>query len=241
MGHILAALMPTFLSTPSARRATCFSMRGADHAFISIHALREEGDYNYLAITRSCQYFYPRPPRGGRLDTQSMGAGTNDFYPRPPRGGRRPSVSRITGVRLFLSTPSARRATTQPPVRLPCARISIHALCEEGDRFISVEMRPEKDFYPRPPRGGRPLTSFSSPRNIRYFYPRPPRGGRRVFLCAAQTMRLFLSTPSVRRATDQAGGGDVVVDISIHALREEGDARLPRGRPPAHHFYPRPP
>ena len=34
---------------------------------------------------------------------------------------------------------------------------------------------------------------------------------------------LFLSTPSARRATDEAGEGAKGFGISIHALREEGD------------------
>ena len=33
----------------------------------------------------------------------------------------------------------------------------------------------------------------------------------------------FLSTPSARRATDEAGEGAKGFGISIHALREEGD------------------
>ena len=56
-----------FLSTPSARRAT---HRRDQHPYpqaISIHALREEGDITAL-IKKDChKYFYPRPPRGGRL------------------------------------------------------------------------------------------------------------------------------------------------------------------------------
>ena len=34
---------------------------------ISIHALREEGDQNPFARLSRSRYFYPRPPRGGRL------------------------------------------------------------------------------------------------------------------------------------------------------------------------------
>ena len=34
-----------------------------------------------------------------------------NFYPRPPRGGRQPFIVQITASSLFLSTPSARRAT----------------------------------------------------------------------------------------------------------------------------------
>ena len=78
-----------FLSTPSARRATrlsgfptswrnyfyprpprggrrCPSASGAREGSISIHALREEGDFIRLASTTSHRDFYPRPPRGGR-------------------------------------------------------------------------------------------------------------------------------------------------------------------------------
>ena len=34
---------------------------------ISIHALREEGDALWGGISPRPLYFYPRPPRGGRL------------------------------------------------------------------------------------------------------------------------------------------------------------------------------
>ena len=34
---------------------------------ISIHALREEGDLPFPQHTALARYFYPRPPRGGRL------------------------------------------------------------------------------------------------------------------------------------------------------------------------------
>ena len=56
---------------------------------ISIHALREEGDGFSTTTTPSQTYFYPRPPRGGRL----------------------PQLPLMALPRRFLSTPSARRAT----------------------------------------------------------------------------------------------------------------------------------
>ena len=97
------------------------------------------------------------------------------------------------------------------------------------------------DFYPRPPRGGRPDQRRPSAACYQDFYPRPPRGGRPL-------------TPE--KVSDKR--------ISIHALREEGDsvwegtkglggeflstpsARratiLPRKEVGTHeHFYPRPP
>ena len=56
---------------------------------ISIHALREEGDFLQGFNLPIPFKFYPRPPRGGRL-TDMIGGGW---------------------LNLFLSTPSARRAT----------------------------------------------------------------------------------------------------------------------------------
>ena len=57
----------------------------------------------------------------------------------------------------FLSTPSARRATHEHFASLLYCRISIHALREEGDVKLAVHNPHKKDFYPRPPRGGRPV------------------------------------------------------------------------------------
>ena len=190
---------------------------------ISIHALREEGDTSTLWSSSCSRYFYPRPPRGGRRRRCSkrqsgvsisihalreegdsalealVGVGA-DFYPRPPRGGRPIAPA------LF------------------CART---------------------DFYPRPPRGGRPpTTAHTSPG--RYFYPRPPRGGRHYESTWRDGIFEFLSTPSARRATGAFGIPAIKIsnfyprpprggrrslfttsihlrEISIHALREEGD------------------
>ena len=106
--------------------------------------------------------------------------------------------------RIFLSTPSARRATAECHAWKADLQISIHALREEGDRLAAWQTCFQQDFYPRPPRGGRPSQS-SSVSLVLYFYPRPPRGGR--LLCLCEVSCFFV--------------------ISIHALREEGD-RLPQ-------------
>ena len=55
------------------------------------------------------------------------------FYPRPLRGGRPTARTLWASSLIFLSTPSARRATDY--LQLPdfIQHISIHALCEEGD------------------------------------------------------------------------------------------------------------
>ena len=123
-----------------------------------------------------------------------------NFYPRPPRGGRRivqPFRSKPFG---FLSTPSARRATTYRKEQPSALTISIHALREEGDRLDTISNISRTHFYPRPPRGGR-RTCGRHGQSLRHFYPRPPRGGRRPEQHYHFALEKFLSTPSARRAT----------------------------------------
>ena len=168
-------------------------------------------------------YFYPRPPRGGRPSYAHRSPDRCYFYPRPPRGGRPTVRRRIKLLELFLSTPSARRATSWLSVRwaalvflsTPSARRAT------ADSLLSVII--SVYFYPRPPRGGRPFLSETRSRTMDYFYPRPPRGGRPPFLTLLPSFFQFLSTPSARRATNPYHCSDMPLSISIHALREEGD------------------
>ena len=86
--------------------------------------------------------------------------------------------------------------------------ISIHALREEGDNLLRGLVGPLGDFYPRPPRGGRLLFHRNKEMFPCNFYPRPPRGGRRQAEIARR----------------------IEMGISIHALREEGDAKLQKSK-----------
>ena len=147
---------------------------------ISIHALREEGDGTDAdTITFDIISIHALREEGDSFSCQ-------------------PCCRTV----LFLSTPSARRATGLDGLA-----------CGDGNA----------DFYPRPPRGGRQTHGNKAPPEYRflstpsarratscgayhqsvrhYFYPRPPRGGR----------------------PDGAGHGRRTCCISIHALREEGD------------------
>ena len=74
------------------------------------------------------------------------------------------------------------------------------------------------------PSARRATTWFTrTPARWTHFYPRPPRGGRHTKPRGGDNMVKFLSTPSARRATRVVGGEVAVTQISIHALREEGD------------------
>ena len=149
------------------------------HRAISIHALRKEGDFRF------------QPCRFHR---------TRHFYPRPPQGGRPHAYKDYASIIAFLSTPSARRATSDVLQLRTSDLISIHALREEGDSSIFTVLCESLNFYPRPPQGGR-----HSP-----------------VLCCRRS-EIFLSTPSARRATFVQRYGRCPVCISIHALRKEGD------------------
>ena len=109
--HRRACVQLEFLSTPSARRATPGRRVCCPLDYISIHALREEGDIKTRSRPVCGSHFYPRPPRGGRLPAGGFGRGGTNFYPRPPRGGRHGIPTALAEAIVFLSTPSARRAT----------------------------------------------------------------------------------------------------------------------------------
>ena len=60
-------------------------------------------------------------------------------------------------------------------------------------------------------------------RRLRNFYPRPPRGGR-PFKQLLKQAGVLISIHALREEGDQKDPfGDSIMVISIHALREEGD------------------
>ena len=193
---------------------------------ISIHALREEGDPRKWRSVTPCRKFLSTPSaRRATLPPRCRCSPAGNFYPRPPRGGRQIAVY-VVPMEIDISIHALRE---EGDLCTPCRRyagraISIHALREEGDLCgvlgfhglgISIHaLREEGDgaaphgkqsgrnFYPRPPRGGRLLivgdVNIQFPISIHAlreegdaarrvsslavydFYPRPPRGGRRV-------------------------------------------------------------
>ena len=140
-----------FLSTPSARRATKrVTQKGGDRRFLSTPSARRATSRRAIRSLMGA-YFYPRPPRGGRLGGILYGgrgqgisihalreegdspyrprrALRTNFYPRPPRGGR-----------LFGRLKQRRKKP-----------ISIHALREEGDRTGRADNRQEREFLSTP-------------------------------------------------------------------------------------------
>ena len=231
-----------FLSTPSARRATGHCVDVTLHQLISIHALREEGDGQSDGAPLLGGLFLSTPSARRATDRpRSCCSCPHDFYPRPPRGGRQIPYRRYPSMDKFLSTPSARRATPDGQPRHLRRQISIHALREEGDWVRDRIGTRLFEFLSTP--SARRATSGRRLRTRRgiHFYPRPPRGGRPSEKPRSEGFCRFLSTPSARRATYSYDEHVKLAEISIHALREEGDFASKVTAVPPFNFYPRPP
>ena len=150
-------------------------------------------------------------------------------------------------VSTFLSTLSLRRATNGYPHTRQRDVISIHALLAESDRHEKIQnagaclflstlslrratingLRHKWAsfyFYPRSPCGERPWDLMGGLSCDDYFYPRSPCGERRVSIIQLIECGLvFLSTLSLRRATNARPETRPSCAISIHALLAESD------------------
>ena len=217
-----------FQSTPSARRATGvlsavpyisgyfnprpprggrpgLPRRQGRHPELSSPALREEGDPGCVHFAAAGRDFNPRPPRGGRHIAPIGYAQTPriSIHALREEGDRerRTGADRKDG---FQSTPSARRATRRRARQCRCIyKFQSTPSARRATILYMSTLLPSTNFNPRPPRGGRRSSGLCSLWGARYFNPRPPRGGR---LDAGELVPFY-------------------VDISIHALREEGDVR----------------
>ena len=133
----------------------------------------------------------------------------------------------------------------------------------EGD-FVDVTFdRVGDHFYPRPPGGGRPRQQKNRKKNskflstpsgwratkcrpktgssLKYFYPRPPGGGRLWQDPVTHKLTNFYPRPPGGGRRGHGFHVYYLLEISIHALRVEGDDGR-RGIPyAAGNFYPRPP
>ena len=174
---------------------------------ISIHAPREGSDPKSVKVGVSAKDFYPRSPRGERLRRGCARTRSPEFLSTlPARGATLGHVSASLPGVGFLSTLPARGATA---ISLPFQTLESH-------------------FYPRSPRGERPvrfLLLFArhnisihapregsdqgaqpAPRSRRYFYPRSPRGERRDARRRWHVYDAFLSTLPARGATRPVRG-----------------------------------
>ena len=118
---------------------------------IPIRALRKEGDLHWvrLRLPRYRISIHALRKEGDLLLSNDMSR-HGDFYPRPPQGGRLPFLPSITLRFIFLSTPSARRATADRWYIIHAIPISIHALRKEGDKVIEFLLAIKTVFLSTP-------------------------------------------------------------------------------------------
>ena len=126
---------------------------------------------------------------------------TFDFYPRPPRGGR-PCRTTTALVTCGISIHALREEGDAVQAKNSGTyTISIHALREEGD-YASRSLSLSVILFLSTPSARRATRChLQSGYRRHHFYPRPPRGGRLLQAVLVHNVK----------------------DISIHALREEGD------------------
>ena len=174
-------ILGAFLSTPSARRATVFPAIIDIVKSISIHALREEGDFAVRDLHLANIQFLSTPSaRRATLRRDAHLQRHREFLSTPSaRRATSSSTSDRAAARSFLSTPSARRATiSQPRARM------------EGC-----------NFYPRPPRGGRPFPNLAPVWRVAISIHALREEGDAVCTCCKPRYQRFLSTPSARMVT----------------------------------------
>ena len=170
--------------------------------FLSTLSLRRATDSSELNSSW-ISYFYPRSPCGERHVRSNGPNFPSNFYPRSPCG-ERPRKSQGSRTRICISI-HALLAESDPPQKgfscLPI-EISIHALLAESDRetllfgcpFLRISIHAllaESDglFFCR------------HATESRHFYPRSPCGERQKNARKAVFYLGFLSTLSLRRAT----------------------------------------
>ena len=199
--HPLASILHKFQSTPSVGRATArpCALDCAPRGFQSTPSVGRATQvrrHTNISVRISIHAL-----RGeGDHHLKREGTSKRDFNPRPPWGGRRWYCYKYIQKVKFQSTPSVGRATiSSNKIRL-FSIISIHALRGEGDNCQQEKYNRNKKFQSTPSVG------------------RATRDGSEI-----KVFKIFQSTPSVGRATLRAAITKMDEDISIHALRGEGD------------------
>ena len=169
------------------------------------------------------------------------------FYPRSPCGERQ-IPRRRTGHFLAISIHALLAESDWGPQWIECRHPPFLSTLSLRRATTNPRRRPRQlcNFYPRSPCGERPhanryyvglhlisihaLLAESDPRDCPawsrppYFYPRSPCGERPMDTASKKRYLRFLSTLSLRRATDSSYGALEGASISIHALLAESDS-----------------
>ena len=125
---------------------------------------------------------------------------------------------------IFQSTPSARRATSRSELVYSIMGISIHALREEGDPKLAINLSTSLSIQSTPSARRATMATPLYPVMDNAFQSTPSARRATRFRRSPAAGSKFQSTPSARRATCPFCQRLECLKISIHALREEGDS-----------------
>ena len=148
--------------------------------YISIHAPREGSDDERKLKFLMSGISIHAPREGSDACLPGKGKGRNYFYPRSPRGERRPSTVSFRVPEEFLSTLPARGATFLVNAFKCLCVISIHAPREGSDENLFRFQGALPVISIHAPREGSDLHLFCALSAVVDFYPRSPRGERPV-------------------------------------------------------------
>ena len=185
--------------------------------------------------------FYPRSPRGERLRFQPISAFNPAFLSTLPARGATYGRKCYIKVFGFLSTLPARGATDAFGFSRFWLIISIHAPREGSDGWLLSGLHCGRDISIHAPREGSDRCQSSKHSSATNFYPRSPRGERPIISSVLTDSCGFLSTLPARGATYNIMASQREKFISIHAPREGSDIYHELTEIAALHFYPRSP
>ena len=191
------------------------------------------------------------------------GSTKNYFYPRSPCG-ERPFEDWYIGICRDISIHALLAESDQGQTGRSGRRdISIHALLAESDERLRARQLCQQYFYPRSPCGERQLPGGDRPRHTgisihallaesdpdpfrlvgqgRDFYPRSPCGERQRIAKPFREQFKFLSTLSLRRATDTSSLMQCQAKFLSTLSLRRATAQTARNTSIAGHFYPRSP
>ncbi len=143
--------------------------------------------------------FYPRSPRGERHFRCSFGSYPSQFLSTLPSRGATVTASIILDWLISIHAPLA--GSDLEYILDTSIRISIHAPLAGSDRIVHLPLIRERLFQSTLPSRGATCNDDTYWRRIKNFYPRSPRGERPLKSTIQFLHRQFLSTLPSRGAT----------------------------------------
>ena len=196
---------------------------------ISIHALlAESDDFSGTAWVQEFPFLSTLSLRRATALRQLQSALRRNFYPRSPCGERPRPIPAVTRVANFYPRSPCGERQPEKSESLTTYFISIHALLAESDHNVHPDTRRHDAISIHALLAESDISYIREPRQSIDFYPRSPCGERLEAKRTTDIRPLFLSTLSLRRATNGDCNYRSARPISIHALLAESDFLMSR-------------